>query len=55
MDPLIIFIGIVVGVVLFLGIVFFIIYAKIKVAAKEHGVDDISIDRFMEIKKADIP
>lgn len=51
MDGLVIFLGIVVGIVIFLGIVFLIIYAKIKVAAKEHGIDDISIDRLMELKK----
>lgn len=51
MQGLIIFLGVVVGIVIFLGIVFFVIYAKIKIAAKEHGVDDISINRFMELKK----
>lgn len=51
MEILIIFLGIVIGIILFLGIVFFIIYAKIKVAAKEHGISDISINKFMELKK----
>lgn len=51
MQGLIIFLGIVAGILLFLGIVFFMIYVKIKIAAKEHGVDDISINKFVNLKK----
>ena len=51
MQGLIIRFCIVAGIVLFLGIVFFVIYVKIKIAAKEHGIDDISINKFMNLKK----
>lgn len=42
MKMLIVFLGVVVGIVLFLGIVFLIIYAKIKSVAKKHNIGNIS-------------
>lgn len=47
MEFLAIFFGVFIGIIVVIGITFLIIYAKIKMVAKKHGINDISINKMI--------
>lgn len=47
MEVLAIFLGTIVGIIVVIGVTFLIIYAKIKMVARKHGINDISLDKMV--------